>query len=50
MRNHIITKILLTTAVAWSINATAVAQTVAVKARPSTTNTPQQYLPPSPKS
>jgi hypothetical protein len=49
MRNHIITKILLTTAVAWSVNATAAPHAPAVKARPSTTNTPQLHLPPSPK-
>ncbi len=50
MRNHIITKILLTTAVAWSIHAAAAPQVPAVKARPLTTNTPQQHLPPAVKS
>jgi hypothetical protein len=50
MRNHIITKILLTTAVAWSINAAAAPNAPTLKPKPLTTNSPQQHLPPSPKS
>jgi hypothetical protein len=50
MRNHIITKILLTTTVAWSVNATAAPNAPTLKPKPLTTNSLQQHLPPSPKS